>query len=448
MSSEELTSVKEIETDTKALNTLLSRINSREAQVVVMGLGFVGLPMAVEIAEAGFPVVGLDVDDEKVAQLRSGLAVDGEISVALAGLIDSGSISFTTDARAINQADVALICVPVPITRSYRPDLRYLKQAGRTIAKHMGKPKLISLESTSPPGATRDVLMPLLQARGAKVGEDFFLAFAPERIDIGNTTYHLKNIPRLVTGITDNCRQCAYSFYSAFVDEVRRVSSPEVAEMAKVVENAFRFININFVNELALLCDRMGVSVWDVIDAAASKPFAFMPHYPGPGVGGECIPVVPYFLTSKARDVGTPSNLVRDAGAINEMMPRFVVEKLERHLDSGGGLKGCRVLILGVTYKPGVADMRRSPALAVISLFQERGAQVRYHDPFVPQLATDGLDLQSVDLTPEVLRWADAVVVTTPHKGVDYQSVVDNSKLVFDTRNALANFRNSNIIRL
>ncbi|MCS7173056.1 MAG: nucleotide sugar dehydrogenase [Armatimonadetes bacterium] len=431
---------------------LESRIRSRRARVGVVGLGYVGLPLAVAVAEAGFPVVGMDVDEARVESIRSGRSyIDDVDACQLTPLVRSGRLTVTTRYEELAEAEVLLICVPTPLTRSKEPDLSYVYRAAEGISRVLRPGRLVILESTTYPGTTEEVLRPLLERSGLRAGVDFYLAFSPERIDPGNRRYSLREVPKVVGGCTERCTEAACAFYAQFIERVVPVSSPTVAEMVKVYENVFRNVNIALVNELTLLCDRMGLDVWEIIEAAATKPYGFMPFYPGPGVGGHCIPIDPYYLAAKAREYDFHVRFIELAAAVNDSMPYYVLSKATTALGmQGKTLQGARTLVLGVAYKRDVSDARESPALKIMELLEKRGAVVRYHDPHVPQvrLPNPGEDLASVPLTDEVLAWADCVIIATDHTGVDYRKVVERARLVIDTRNVLRDFRAPHVVRL
>lgn len=434
----------------EGFHSLIHKLQARQAVVAVVGLGFVGLPEAIAVAGSGLKVIGLEIDDRKVATIKNGHSSDnGADGSRLKWLLDKGYLHVTTDASDISKADCAIMCVPSPLTEEHEPDLSYIKAAATTIARNMGNPKLVVIESTCPPGTTRRVVLPILEAAGGRVGRDFFLASAPERIDPANKKYNIKNTPRLVAGVTERCTECAAALYSGIIDNIKVVSSVEVAEMTKIAENTFRFINISFVNELATLCDSLGISVWEVIDAAATKPFSFMAHQPGPGVGGACIPVVPFHLRPLTRETGVSLDLIEAAGRVNARMPQFVVDKLERLLaKQGKAPHNANILVLGITYKPDVPDLREAPALKVIELLLNKRARVSYHDPFIDEVTVAGETLASRPLTVANLSTADGVLLLTPHSHVDYDLVVKWAHVVFDTRNHLATMNNQNIVRL
>jgi UDP-N-acetyl-D-glucosamine dehydrogenase len=475
---------------------LLGKIQDRSAVVSVVGLGYAGLPLAVAFAEAGFRVLGVDVDGERVARLNRGDPAVQDVSPQRLGeLVEGGRFRATTDYGALAGADSTTICVPTPLGPGHLPDLSYIERAVDWLAPQLHREQLVVLESTTYPGTTGELVQPRLEAGGLRVGEDFYLGFAPERIDPGATSspgHTLSTVPRLVAGATDRCRERVAALYETIVERVVPVSSLKTAEMAKLVENAFRMVNIGFANEVALMCDRLGTDVWEVIDAAATKPYGFMPHYPGPGLGGHCIPVDPYYLVWKLRTLDFPARFIELAGEINRAMPAFVVGRVSDALERRGQtLRGSRVLVLGVTYKRDVADARESPSLDVLSLLLERGARATYHDPYIQTLTLpdrsrdsgapaapgvahahngapsgapppgappgdalhsweeQGLHLRSVDLIP-ALEGADCVVICTDHSAYDWEDVVTRARLLVDTRNALRHVRaaRAEVVRL
>lgn len=422
-------------------NDLEHKLRTRAARIAVVGLGYAGLPMAIEFARAGFPCTGLDVDLARVETISAGQSpVSNVTDREVAELRGAGRLEASSNPDVLDRSDVAVICVPTPLTRSGGPDLRFVESAGRTIGKHLHPGTLVVLQSTCGPGTTSRTLAPLLeQLSGLRVGEDFFLVFAPERIDPGNQRFNVKNTPKLVGGATPESTRLGCELYRACIDDVVPVSSPEVAELAKLVENTFRFINISFINEMALLCDRLGVNVWEVIEAAKTKPFAFMPHYPSPGVGGHCIPVVPHYLQAAAAEQGLIGELIPAANRVNEAMPRLVVDKLEHALDqrAAKSLINARILLIGITYKADIADVRESAAIRVFQEAFRRGARVSFHDPVMPSVVIDGEQVLSVELTSEALEQADAVVLLTPHTTVDYDRIIRLASLVVDTHSGL-----------
>jgi UDP-N-acetyl-D-glucosamine dehydrogenase len=429
-------------------SSLAAKLAGREAVVAVIGLGFAGFPQAVEIAKSGLRVIGIDVDAGKIGRISAGESLSPDVpSTELQSLQSRGLFACSADYASVRDADIVVACLPTPLDSSQQPDLRFVRSAAEGLRGKVRAGQLLLLESTVPPGTTRKLFLPVLEDAGLKPGRDAFLAFAPERIDPGNKKFPLNKIPRLIGGITTECTGAAARFYEMFVDEVWPVSSPEVAEMSKNVENTFRFINISFINEVAMLCDRMGISVWEVVRAASTKPFAFMPHYPSPGVGGHCIPIVPFYLESVAREYGVPAAIIEAAGTINAAMPGFVVDKLERELvKRGKKLQDARVLVVGVTYKPDVPDLRESAAVRVLSQLLARGVRASYYDPYVPELLVDGHGLRSEPALDAA--HADCAIVTTPHKALDYDGLASSSGFVFDTVNALPSNFPADVVKL
>ncbi len=414
-------------------------------KVGIVGLGYVGLPLAVAFAEEGHQVVGLDVEVRKVEALREGRSyIDDVTSENLAGIGER--LKPTSRYEELGDCDAVLICVPTPLTRSREPDLTYLVDAATSLSRVLRTDQLVVLESTTYPGTTRERLRPILEESGLAAGRDFHLAFSPERIDPGRTDYTIRTTPKIVGGLTEACTARARELYSAICDEVVEVSGPEAAELAKLLENIFRSVNIALVNELAILCDRLGIDIWEVVDAAATKPFGFMRFDPGPGMGGHCLPVDPFYLAYKAREHDFYTEFIEAAGKINQAQPRFCVQKMERTLnDAGKAMKGAHILLLGVSYKSGVGDMRESPALKIIRLARELGAEVSYHDPHVPDLADLGLSSSELD---EELGRCDLACVVTAHSEVDYARVVSEAPLVLDFRGVTRGIEAANLVRL
>ncbi|MCC7053520.1 MAG: nucleotide sugar dehydrogenase [Gemmatimonadaceae bacterium] len=417
---------------------LLSRIQGQKAVVAVVGLGYVGLPLAMEFAEAGFPVVGFDVSERVVSLLNAGASHIQDVPAEqVARHVASGRFVATTDAARMKDADAISIAVPTPLGKTRDPDMTYVHAATQAVVAQAHAGLLIVLESTTYPGTTREVLLPALEAAGFVVGKDVFLAFSPERVDPGNPVYHTKNTPKVVGGVTPACTEVATALYGAVIDTIVPVSSTETAELVKLLENTFRSVNIGLVNEIAIVCDKLGVNVWEVIDAAATKPFGYMKFTPGPGIGGHCIPLDPHYLAWKMRMLNYKTRFIDLASEINSGMPDYVVEKVARALnDESKSVKGATVLILGVAYKRDIDDMRESPALDIMRLLEQRGAKVVFNDPHVATFREDGHEYHGVALTAEALREADAVVIVTDHKAYDFQFVVDHATLVIDTRNA------------
>ncbi len=420
---------------------LLSLIKARKAKVGVVGLGYVGLPLGMAFADAGYPVLGLDVDKGKVDRIERGESYIKHIpSAELQRIKAERKFEATTDLSQVRALDCVVICVPTPLTKSREPDMSYIVKTAEALAPHVRRDQLFILESTTYPGTTDEVLRPILERSGLRAGVDFHLAFSPEREDPGNRKFNTRTIPKVVGGHTPQCLEVARELYASALSETIAVSSTRVAEMTKLLENIFRCVNIALVNELKMLCDRMGMDVWEVIDAAATKPFGFMPFYPGPGLGGHCIPIDPFYLTWKAREFDLQTRFIELAGEVNTSMPYYVVQRtmdeLNRHMKS---LHGARVLVLGAAYKKDVDDMRESPSLRIITLLKQRGAEVDYHDPYVPRLLAEhgfAWEMQSVPLNEDTIRNYDAVLILTDHTNVDYAQVVDSAPLVIDTRNA------------
>jgi len=432
-----------------AADILRERILQKKARVGVLGLGYVGLPLAVEFARAGFDVVGIDVQQSKVDQFNGGHSYVKDVKDdVFRPLVESGKLRATTDYSVIRELDTIDICVPTPLRKTKDPDMSYVVAASDAIAEHMHPGLLVMLESTTYPGTTDELVLPKLEERGFSVGKDFFLCFSPERVDPGNPKYQTSNIPKVVGGITPACTELGALFYKQALETVIPVSSTRVAEMVKLLENTFRMINIGLVNEMALMCERMNIDVWEVIDAAATKPFGFMPFYPGPGLGGHCIPIDPFYLSWKSKEAGIEARFIELAGYINGRMPEFVIEKVQKALnDASKPVRGSRIHILGTAYKRNIDDVRESPALDIIHLLQRLGATVTFSDPFVHKIHINGTELQSQEMLPCV-EAADCVVIVTDHTGIDYASVVEKSKLIVDTRNALKGFRSERIVRL
>ncbi len=428
---------------------LEEKIRNRTARVGIIGLGYVGLPLAMEFAKAGFSVTGIDIQESKVSRLNRGESYVQDVSSdTLKKWVSGGKFRATSDFSAILDLDTINIAVPTPLRKTKDPDMSYIVSACQETAKYLTAGKLVILESTTYPGTTDELVLPMLEASGGRVGEDFFLCFSPERVDPGNPQYQTANIPKVVGGITPACTQLGALFYAQALEKVVSVSSTSVAEMVKLLENTFRMINIGLVNEMALMCDRMGINVWEVIDAAATKPFGFMPFYPGPGLGGHCIPIDPFYLSWKTKQAGIEARFIELAGYINGQMPHFVVDKIQDALNEHSKpLKGSHVHVLGAAYKRDIDDVRESPALDIILLLERRGTRVTYSDPFVSTLRLDDHELSTQDPIA-MAEQADCVVVVTDHTGVDYAGIVDRAKLIVDTRNALKNYKSVKIVRL
>jgi UDP-N-acetyl-D-glucosamine dehydrogenase len=432
-----------------AAKALISAIEAKAARLGVVGLGYVGLPLAVEFGAEGFTVTGIDISPERVNELNRGSSYIQDVPTAqLAPLVASGRLKATTDFSVISELDTVNICVPTPLRKTKDPDMSYIDAACREIAQYLHPGMLIVLESTTYPGTTDEFVLPMLERSGLKVGEDFFLCFSPERVDPGNPQFQTRNIPKVVGGITPACTEVARRFYGQALDRVVPVGSTRVAEMVKLLENTFRMINIGLVNEMALMCDRMGINVWEVIDAAATKPFGFMPFYPGPGLGGHCIPIDPFYLSWKTKQAGIEARFSELAGYINGQMPHFVVDKVQNALNEATKpLKGSHIHIMGVSYKRDIDDVRESPALDIMLLLERRGAIVSYSDPYVPVLRVDEREWQAVE-PAAAARNSDCVVIITDHKLFDYRGLEREAQLIVDTRNAMKGIDSPKVCRL
>jgi len=431
-----------------------TRINARTSRVGVVGLGYVGLPLLVEFARSGYAAVGFDVDIAKVGAIMSGASYIPDVpSSAVAALRGEGRLSATSDFSQLATIDTVNICVPTPLRKTKDPDMSYVVSAVETIAKYLHPGMLVILESTTYPGTTDELVRPILEKNGLVAGRDFFLAFSPERVDPGNPKFNTHNVPKVVGGVTPACASLASALYSAAIERVVRVSSPRVAEMVKLLENTFRAVNIGLVNEIALMCDALGIDVWEVVEAAATKPFGFMPFFPGPGLGGHCIPIDPFYLSWKAKQSGFEARFIELAGQVNGSMPRAVVQKIADALNTRRkAVNGARILIAGIAYKRDIDDMRESPALDVMHLLEQRGAEVAYVDPHIPKLdpahAPGGVAAESIErLDPRTLASFDCVAILTDHSAFDYAAIVRDADLVVDTRNAIKQPA-SNVFRL
>ncbi len=436
-------------------DTLIKKLQDKTANIAILGLGYVGLPLAVVFGEAGFKVTGVDPDARKIEALKKGVSYIPDVKTeAVAALVKSGHLKATTDFAVLKDMDAVSICVPTPLRKTGDPDMSFIQSATEQLAKYVHKGMVVVLESTTYPGTTREVLLPKLGTEhGLVVGEDWFLAFSPERVDPGREDYTTINTPKVLGGITEACGEVAAAWYAGAIKTVHMVSSAEAAEMAKLLENTFRMINIGMVNELAIMCERLGVDVWEVIDAAASKPFGFMKFTPGPGLGGHCIPIDPLYLSWKMKSFNYNARFIELASEINTNMPRYVVSRmLDAMNDRGILLKGSRVLVLGAAYKPDIDDVRESPSLDVIGLLQKKGALVEYHDPYIPHIhhEYDGWQMDSVKDMMKAVKEADAVIIVTNHKVYDYAAIIKEAKFVFDTRNATGKIAKGNekVVRL
>ena len=429
---------------------LLARLKRKDFTAAVIGLGYVGLPLAIEYADAGIRVIGIDSDGAKIRAIRSGNSyVDDVPSESIRGAVENGLLRATSDYSALAEADTVNICVPTPLRKTKDPDLSYVVTAAEQVAKYIHRDMLIVLESTTYPGTTDELLVPMFEERGFTVGKDIYLAFSPERVDPGNPQYSTKNIPKVVGGATPQCTKMAAALYTGVMERVHPVSTATVAEMVKLLENTFRSVNIGLVNEIALMCSRMGIDVWEVIDAAKTKPFGFMPFYPGPGIGGHCIPLDPFYLSWKAKQFGFEARFIELAGVINGQMPHFVVGKVVDALNRfKKSVNGAKVLILGVAYKKDISDVRESPAIDILQLLSKKGAKLSYCDPHVPVLDEHGMRMKAEPFSAATLKKADCVVVVTDHSDFDYRLVARNSKVIVDARNALEGKNGGKIIKL
>ncbi len=429
---------------------LIRRLEKRTARLGVIGLGYVGLPLAVELAQAGFEVFGVDIDEGRVRQLNRGRSYIQDVATAdLRALVRQGRFHASTDFSVLRRCDTVNICVPTPLSKQRDPDVSYIVAAAEQVKKYLHRGMLVILESTTYPGTTDELLLPMFTRPGFRVGRDFFLAFSPERVDPGNPDFQTRNIPKVVGGVTPDCTTAAVKLYQQRLDKVVPVSSTQVAEMVKLLENTFRSVNIGLVNELALMCSRLKIDVWEVISAAATKPFGFMPFYPGPGLGGHCIPIDPFYLSWKARASGFEARFIELAGHVNGHMPDHVIELVVEALNRRGhALRGSKVLVLGVAYKADIDDVRESPSLDIMEKLRERGAKIEYCDPYVSSIRFAGGVMKSVPFTASSLRRYDCAVIATAHRAFNYTKVLAWSKAIVDTRNALKGRRSPKIVRL
>ncbi|MCB8982724.1 MAG: nucleotide sugar dehydrogenase [Ardenticatenaceae bacterium] len=429
---------------------ILTKVANREAKLGVVGLGYVGLPLSVAFAQAGVAVIGIDIDQKKVNMLNSGQSyVEDVPDTDLAPLIKNGCFRASADFADLVLVDAIAICLPTPLGETKDPDISFIINATDQIAHYGATGKLVVLESTTYPGTTEEVILPRLSNNGDQVGRDFFLAFSPERIDPGRTDYNMFNTPKVIGGTTPDCLEVALALYGTVVQNPIPVSSTATAEMVKLLENTFRAVNIGLVNEIALMCDKLGLDVWEVVGAAATKPYGFMPFYPGPGLGGHCIPVDPHYLSWKLRTLNYTARFIELAHDINSHMPDYVVEKVALGLNEDRkAINGSKVLVLGVAYKPNIGDVRESPAIDVIDLLEERGAEVTYHDPYVEKLVAAGISFHSIKLTQEALEQADCVVIVTNHADYDWDFITEHAGLIVDSRNAIKNASKSRVVRL
>ncbi|MBG9657868.1 nucleotide sugar dehydrogenase [Cytobacillus firmus] len=430
-----------------AYQTLINKIENKEAVIGVVGLGYVGLPLAVEKAKAGYKVIGFDVQAARVEQVNMGINYIGDVvDQDLADMIKDGRLEATTDYARIQDVDAVAICVPTPLDIYQQPDTSYVESSSNEIAKYAHEGMLVVLESTTYPGTTEEIVKPALESKGLTVGESVFIAYSPERVDPGNKQFKTKNTPKVVGGITENCTKVASALYRNVLEgDVFEVSSPAIAEMEKIFENTFRHINIALANEMAILCEKMGIDVWEVIDAAKTKPYGFMAFYPGPGLGGHCIPIDPFYLTWKAREYNYHTRLIELSGEINNSMPEYVINRAMQILNEDGkALRGAKVTILGVAYKKDIDDVRESPVLKIVELLEQHGADYTVVDPYVASFKSCGAKVETVELSKQLLNDSDLVLVTTDHSDFDYKMIAEESKVIFDTRNAMKDVEKPN----
>ncbi len=431
---------------------LLERIQNKTAKVGVIGLGYVGLPLAVEIAADGFDVTGFELDEGKIRNINEGISYISDVeNETLISVVRKDLLKATEDYSMLGECQIVVICVPTPLDRFKQPDLSFINKVTYEVKQYIQKGTLVILESTTYPGTTEEILKPAFESSGQKVGEDFFLVFSPERVDPGNKIFKTKNIPKVVGGCTKKCASLAKAFYGSFLEApVHMVSSPKEAEMTKIYENTFRVVNCALANEMAIICNKLGINIWEVIDAASTKPFGFMPFYPGPGVGGHCIPIDPFYLSYRARSVDSHTRFIELAGEINDAMPAYVVSRIADLLNSfGKPVKGRNILLMGISYKADIDDLRVSPALAVWDILEAKGANVFYHDPYCPLVKRNGINVPSVALEKELVEICDVVVITAAHKErVNYETVKQHAKAVLDTKNTIMDKEASNVYLL
>lgn len=435
----------------KEEHLLEQKIRERSAHIAIAGLGYVGLPLSLSFARAGFSVTGLDVQQKKVDAVNNGLSyIDDVTSPDICSVVESGRLAASTDFSRLEEADCIVVCVPTPIDKNKVPVTKYISSVAEKVKEHMKKQQLVVLESTTYPGTTEEIVLPVLERDGKKAGRDFFLAYSPERIDPGNKVFRFDKIPRVVGGVTTECTRLAAALYKKIVPSVFTVDSPRVAEMAKLLENIFRIVNISMINEMALLCDRMDIDIWQVIAAASTKPYGFMPFYPGPGLGGHCIPVDPYYLSWKAREYGFYTRFIELAGEINDLMPHFVVTKVDYALNSvKKPLRDSKILIIGVAYKRDISDTRESPAYAILRILLRKKAKVTICDPFVHSITAGDRTFDCLpQVTPQLVKSSDAVLILTDHSTIDYSLIARHADIIVDTRNAMKGIRKRKVFKL
>ncbi len=426
------------------------RVRKKETKIAVVGLGYVGLPLAVEFAKKGFEVLGIDIDKDRINHIKRKESYISDVATKeLRQVLNSNRFSASNNFEALRNADIIIICVPTPLKRKYHPDISYIKQAVNSIAQNIKKGTLIILESTTYPGTTEEVVLPLLETKGLECGKDFYLAFSPERIDPGNTKYTLNKIPKVIGGVTKEATELTAAVYRNIIDKIVPVSSARVAEVVKLLENTFRLINIGLIDELAMMAHKMKIDIWEVIEAAKTKPFGFMPFYPGPGCGGHCIPKDPLYLYWKARHHGFNSRFIKLASDIITYMPEYVSERVINLLQKKGKkLNKIKILVIGVTYKKDIKDLRKSPSLDIIDILQKKNIAVSYYDPIIPYLKLNHINLKSISLNKQQLMKFDCAIIAVDHSALDYGFILNNSRLIFDTRNAYRNFKNNKVIKL
>lgn len=430
---------------------LIEKLENKTATIGVLGLGYVGLPLAVEKAKAGYKVIGFDVQEEKIQKINNGENYIGDVLPEdLEGLVNSEKLTATADFSIITEVDALAICVPTPLDIYKQPNMDYVKTSAESVAKYMKEGTLVVLESTTYPGTTEEIIKSTIENKGFQVGETAFVAYSPERVDPGNKEFKTKNTPKVVGGVTKSCTKVAATLYKNVLEgDIHEVSSPSVAEMEKILENTFRNINIALANEMAILCDKMGIDVWEVIDAAATKPYGFMPFYPGPGLGGHCIPIDPWYLTYKAREYNYHTKLIETAGEINDSMPQFIVDRVIQLLNKVKlSLNGSKILIFGVAYKKNIDDYRESPTLPIIRLMKNMGANCKFVDSYVPEFELDNIIYETSEVSDILISEADIVVILTNHSDINYNSILENAKLVLDTRNSVQNIDQENYYKL
>ncbi len=431
---------------------LRKRIETKKAVITVVGLGYVGLPMALEFSKKGFKVNGLDADLNRVKKLNKGRSYINDIpEMEISKAIKSGGLKVTTNSNVLQDSDAVIVCVPTPLGKTHKPDLSFIIDSSKTVSQHLRRGQVVVFESTTYPGTTKEVILPILQKSGLKVGEDFYLAFSPERIDPGNSKYNFTNIPKLIGGITEKGTKLSEKLYSYVVKKTISLSSTEAAEVTKLLENTFRIVNIGLINEFAHLCHKLNINVWEVIKAAETKPFGFMPFYPGPGVGGHCIPADPMYLSWKARRVGFETKMIDLAAKVNRNVPGHIVERIEEILEANGKkIKNSKILIIGITFKKDVNDLRESPALDIMDILCKKKALLTYNDPYIFGFSLKGTKKKSSKLTKTLIKGQDLVVVVTDHSSVDYKLISDNAKAIFDTRNVFEKnkIKTKNVIKL